>query len=209
MKPITMMLFTLLLLSGNTWCRAAPPTGEPATATQEPAAGCFLVASRDLYGPYFSRSVIYLLQHNSTGSVGVVVNRPLGKNVADVLPDMHTVELGTLPVYNGGPVNPRIMVMLFRGNYRTELARHVSDDVYASSSLAMLAQMMTTHKPGSELRMFAGQANWSPGQLAREIAQDYWYVTQGDPDALFAGDTDYLWRKLIDRLDPQGIMALQ
>jgi len=206
MKPITCVI-AAFLLAGNALCAA--PADTAAAGTLEPAAGRFLVASRGLYGPYFSKSVIYVLQHNSTGTVGVIVNRPLGRNVAEVLPDMQTLELGGYPVYNGGPVNPRIMVMLFRGSYSTELALHVSDDVYASSNTAMLAEIKTTRKPGSELRMFAGQASWAPGQLARELGQGTWYVTEGDPDALFAGDADYLWRKLINRLDPQGIMVRQ
>jgi len=208
MTPITIMIAVLLLLTGSALGAPPSPAGAAATDALEPAAGRFLVARRGLYGPYFSRTVVYLIQHNSEGSGGVIVNRPLGKNAADVLPDMHAIELGSYPVYLGGPVNPRIMVMLFRGNYSTELALHVSDDVYASSNLAMLTQMMTARKPGSELRMFAGQASWEPGQLAREIAQGYWYVAEGDPDALFSGDADYLWNKLINRLDPQGIMVL-
>ena len=206
MKPITRVIAALLLAGNAVW---AAPAGTDGIGTLEPAAGRFLVASRGLYGPYFSKSVIYLLQHNSTGTVGVIVNRPLGRNVEEVLPDMTTLELGGYPVYNGGPVNPRIMVMLFRGSYSTELALHVSDDVYASSNSAILEQMMTEHKPARELRMFAGQAGWAPGQLARELVQGSWYVTDGDPDTLFAGGGNDLWRKLIDRLDPLGILVME
>jgi putative transcriptional regulator len=187
----------------------AAPTGEPISGPLEPAAGRFLVARRDLYAPFFSHSVIYLLQHNSAGTVGVIVNRPLGKTAAELLPDLQDQGLGSYPVFNGGPVNPRIMVLLFRGDYQQEPALHVSDDVYASSDSAMLAQLLVARKPVNELRMFAGQAGWLPGQLSRELARDDWYVTEGDPDALFSGDTRSLWRKLIDRLDPLGMLVQQ
>ncbi|MGB5474205.1 MAG: YqgE/AlgH family protein [Gammaproteobacteria bacterium] len=205
MKLITRVI-AALLLAGN--AVSAAPAGTAAAGTLEPAAGRFLVASRGLYGPYFSKSVIYLLQHNSTGTVGLIVNRPLGRNVAEVLPDVTTFGLGGYPVYNGGPVNPNIMVMLFRGSYSTELAVHVDGDVYASSNSAILEQMMTEQKPARELRMFAGQAGWLPGQLARELVQGSWHVTDGDPDTLFAGGGNDLWIKLIDRLDPLGILVM-
>ena len=39
-----------------------------------PAPGLFLVASRDLADPHFSRTVIYLVTHNDAGSLGLVVN---------------------------------------------------------------------------------------------------------------------------------------
>jgi putative transcriptional regulator len=202
MKPITVTLALLLLLAGH-----SAPAGDSATGRLEPAAGRFLVAQRNLYAPFFTRSVIYLIQHNSAGTVGVIVNRPLGKTAAEVLPDRQFPVLDTYPVYQGGPVNTRVMLLLFRGHYQTELAQHVSHDIYASSDNAMLAQLMLAHKPVSELRMFAGQAGWLPGQLAAELARDDWYVTEGDPDTLFADETNDLWQTLIDRLDPQGILV--
>jgi putative transcriptional regulator len=189
----------------------AEPSTEPGTdpTTQpEAAAGHFLVARRNLHGPYFSRTVIYLLQHDEHGTVGLVVNRPLGKRVADMLPDTHSFEIGAYPVYNGGPVSPHIMVMLFRGVYHTDKALLVSDGVYASSNLAMLGEMLMAHKPDNELRMFAGQANWQPGQLQQELESHAWYVTAGDPALLFEGDVDHLWQRLINQIDPVGIVAV-
>jgi len=206
MKPITTMMTALLLLAGSAWCAAAP-AGYPEDGALAPLPGRFLVADRGLYGPYFGKAVVYLIQHNSEGSVGVVINHPLDKKLADTRPDLNAEDPASYPVYKGGPVSPHIVVMLFRGYYQTELAVHVSDDVYASSNMAMLMQLMQAHKPGSELRMYAGQADWGPGQLARELERGYWYVTEGDTDAIFSADADYLWSKLINRLDPLGIMA--
>jgi putative transcriptional regulator len=185
---------------------AASPA-DPDAPALAPAPGCFLVAQRGLYGPYFTRTVIYLLQHGKDGSVGLIVNRPLGKRVADMLPDMHSFEIGAFPVYNGGPLSPHIMVMLFRGDYQTELALPVRDGVYASSNLAMLGVMLKSHKPESELRMFAGQANWEPGQLQQELGQHAWYVLPGNPDLLFGADSTHLWQRLINQVDPVGIVA--
>jgi putative transcriptional regulator len=203
------VILATLLLTCATLCVAEPPAGTPVAGQLAPAAGRFLVARRDLYAPFFSRSVIYLVQHNSTGSVGVIVNRPLGKSAAELLPDLQEPELSTYPVYIGGPVNPRIIVLLFRGNRPMQTALHVSDGVYASSDSAVLAQLIVSQKPVNELRMFAGQAGWLPGQLSGELAREDWYVTEGDPDVLFSDNTGDLWRRLIDRLDPQGIMVLQ
>ncbi|MEO6349856.1 MAG: YqgE/AlgH family protein, partial [Candidatus Limnocylindrales bacterium] len=37
-------------------------------------------------GPFF-RSVVFLLDHDDDGALGVIVNRPLDSEVDDVLPD--------------------------------------------------------------------------------------------------------------------------
>lgn len=207
MCRIFTIIVWLLAASGVTAEPSITPRTDQ-TAQPEAAAGRFLVARRNLYGPYFTRTVIYLLQHNEYGTVGLVVNRPLGKQIADLLPDMHSFEIGAYPVYNGGPVSPHIMVMLFRSEYHTDKALLVSDDVYASSNMAMFGEMLKAHKPDNELRMFAGQANWKPGQLQQEIESLAWYVTAGDPALLFEGEPSHLWKDLINQIDPLGIIAV-
>ena len=45
----------------------------------------FLVAMPDLEDPYFSRSLIYICEHNSDGAMGIVVNQPSTMNVKQLL----------------------------------------------------------------------------------------------------------------------------
>src|SRR4051794_41967983 len=49
------------------------------------SAGQLLVAAPDLTDPNFDRTVVFLLDHDGSGSLGVVVNRPTELAVADVL----------------------------------------------------------------------------------------------------------------------------
>ena len=56
--------------------------------------------------PHFRRSVVYLLEHDDGGSVGVIVNRPSRTPVGQVLPDWHDVVCGPSVVFGGGPVQP-------------------------------------------------------------------------------------------------------
>ena len=198
------LTFWLLVLTMNT---VAPAAAAGLPGGLEPAAGRLLVAQRSQYGPYFARSVVYLLQHDADGSVGLVLNRPLNKRVEELLPELRNHKLGNFPVYFGGPVSIRVMVMLFRGNYDSELALHVDADIYASSNVGMMGQLMLENKPQTELRLFAGQANWNPGQLQQELEQDSWFVIRADPELLFAADTARLWERLINALDPAGIIV--
>jgi putative transcriptional regulator len=209
-KPVTLMI-VLFLLAGGQWLAAAeasPYRDHADDGRLAPAPGRFLVSQRSLYHSWFSRTVIFLLQHDEDGTVGVIVNRPLDRQVHEALPDMQSTEIGTYPLYTGGPVNPRILVMLLKGDFDNSPAMQVSDGVYASSNREMLARMVNVCKPYNEMRMFLGQSTWQPGQLDREIGKNYWFVTAGDADAIFAGETEHLWEKLINRLDPAGILVL-
>ena len=45
----------------------------------------FLVAMPSLDDPYFSRSLIYVCEHNEEGAMGIVVNQPYTMNVKQLL----------------------------------------------------------------------------------------------------------------------------
>ena len=50
------------------------------------ACGDLLLANFDLHEPTFRRSVIYVVEHNDGGTLGVVLNRPSETAVYNVLP---------------------------------------------------------------------------------------------------------------------------
>ena len=56
-----------------------------APATHRVRAGTLLLANTDLLEPTFRRSVIYVVEHNDGGTLGVVLNRPSETAVYNVL----------------------------------------------------------------------------------------------------------------------------
>ena len=55
----------------------------------------------------------------------------------------------------------------------------------------------------TRLRIFAGYAGWSAGQLEEELLQGAWYVVAADPggsfDDAFSATPDGLWRAVLRR----------
>ena len=49
------------------------------------------------------------------------------------------------------------------------------------------------------LRVFAGYAGWSLGQLEREIEEGSWYVVEGEARDPFSADPSSLWRAVLRR----------
>src|SRR4030088_3498017 len=68
-------------------------------------AGSFLVAHPNMLDPNFRRTVLFISSHDpDDGALGVIINRPLDKQVADLLSDLPPDGLADIPVFLGGPV---------------------------------------------------------------------------------------------------------
>ena len=177
------------------------------TLAKEPAAGLFLVARRGLDDPHFRRCVIYLLQHGSQGSLGLIVNRPSGLKLTDAISNIKDAGPPPRQMFFGGPVEVSTVWMLIRDTQENRLVRHIADDVYFSGDRTILDRLLNEKKPDNALHFYLGHAGWLPGQLALEIKQEDWYVIHADPAVIFSTDPGSIWKRLIEKLDPSGIYA--
>jgi putative transcriptional regulator len=50
-----------------------------------------------------------------------------------------------------------------------------------------------------DLRIFAGYAGWSGGQLELELESGGWYVVDAEDDDVFTDRPDSLWRDVLQR----------
>jgi len=171
----------------------------------EPAAGMFLVARRSLHGPYFRRSVVYLVEHGKGGTLGLIVNRPSKMTLSEGIANIGDTKGQDHPLYLGGPVGRTRVLMLLRNPPDLNLIEHVVDDVYVSAARAVLEKLLEIDKPGSELRFYVGHSGWAPGQLDSELTSKRWHLVRGDTETIFDGDTESLWQRLINKLEPIGI----
>lgn len=69
----------------------------------------FLIAMPHMADPNFAQTVTYLVEHNEQGAMGLVINRPSGLNLAEVLEQLKPDALPParcqhIDIYNGGPV---------------------------------------------------------------------------------------------------------
>ncbi len=198
-----------LLLAGITALAAGEPQetlpGLQNSGPQEPATGRFLVASRSLHDPHFARTVVYLLQHDEQGTLGLVINRTLKITLGEALPGTELPNLGVHRLRYGGPVSSHHIIMLLRSVDSPPHAIPILDGIYASNNMGLLQQLDTANKPAEELRLFMGHAGWEAGQLQGELRRNDWFVIPGDVAMVFGVDPAKLWDRLINRLDPAGI----
>ena len=172
-----------------------------------PLTGRLLVAAPMLDAPTFARTVVLLLDHDEDGSLGLVLNRPSHVPVGAVLPPWDGRTTGTDVLFTGGPVaeDSALALGLHTGpedGPEPEGFRRVAGpfglvdlDVDPDDSLAEI----------DAIRIYAGYAGWSSGQLDDEIAEGAWYVVDGGPADVFDAEPEDLWMRVLRR--QQGDLA--
>lgn len=167
-----------------------------------PTKGRLLVATPPLEDPNFDRTVIYVLEHHGEGAVGVVLNRPTDEPLDDPLDRWDDLQASPGSVFSGGPVEPEALIALAHST--TEL----TDETEELSPVAgLVASADLTADPAlvagqiNSVRVFRGYAGWGAGQLEDEIDQGAWLVLDAEPDDVFSGQPDELWRQVLRRQD--------
>ncbi|MDX2149880.1 MAG: YqgE/AlgH family protein [Bryobacteraceae bacterium] len=167
------------------------------------SAGAFLVAHRDLPDPNFSETVVLLTQRDSSGTMGLIVNRPARVKVARAFPDFARVQGANQPLFTGGPVAPNGIVALLRSAAPPGETLRVFADVHLVNTVAVLERLIAKGVDPARLRIFAGYSGWGKGQLEREIALGSWHVFPARPSEVFDEDPLTLWQRLIAQMERQ------
>jgi putative transcriptional regulator len=152
--------------------------------------GQLLIAAPSLFD-YFRRCVVLVLEHSDEGAMGVVLNRESETRVVEAIPALASLAEPDELVRIGGPVSPQSVVALGDFEDVGEAGTHVV------GSLGTL-DPDAGNESLRRVRVYAGYAGWSPGQLDGELEQGAWIVQDADPeDPFHAGDiwADALVRK--------------
>lgn len=159
-------------------------------------AGQLLVASSRLLDPNFVRTVVLVVQQDSGGVIGVILNRPLELTVADAC-DPSAEEAADVKdaIYQGGPCPGPLMVL------HTDMViggQEVVPGVRFSAERDQIRALMRDHT--GPIRYFAGYAGWAPQQLEAEIDEGAWLLTPANSEEVFADLTATLWTRLATHL---------
>jgi putative transcriptional regulator len=161
--------------------------------------GSLLVATPLLREPTFARTVVLLLEHSAAaGALGVVVNRPTTTRVAEVLTPVADLAGEPPLLFDGGPVGAGTAIAV-------GLPANGAPAQGWSPAAAPFVTVDLDHDPAllaaslQQLRVFAGYAGWSAGQLEGEIEEGAWYVVDALPLDPFSPVPSRLWPEVLRR----------
>jgi putative transcriptional regulator len=201
------LLIALFLLATLAAEAARPPAAlTPQAPAPDSIAGRLLVATPDLDDPNFYHTIVYMVRHDASGAMGLVVNRRLGRGPIGKLLESLGLEaeadgVAEIDVFYGGPVQSERAFMLHSPDFRGADTVVLSKSVALTSSFDVLSAIAAGKGPQHSL-LALGYAGWSPNQLERELAAGAWVVVEPDEALLFDEQLDSKWRRALAR---QGV----
>jgi len=184
---------------------ALPASGPAAGgAKQQGLAGHLLVAAPRMADPRFSRTVIFMVRHDASGAMGIIVNRPFEDvpiaSLLDRLGLSHEGMSGSLRIHYGGPVGPGTVFVLHTPDFRGPKTTIVGNGVAVTGTADVLRALGSGKGPRRAL-LALSYSGWGPGQLEREIQAGAWIAVAADPALVFDGDYETKWERAMARRD--------
>ncbi len=168
-----------------------------------PSNGTLLIAAPWLRDPNFARSVVLVCACNDEGTMGLVLNRPLEMTLGDGLAKVVAASRSEVVLYGGGPV---ASASLFALHDVPRLAGESSDVVagvrFMPGTDALVALLGESPSAGEVLRLFAGCAGWSAGQLEGEIDEHAWILGRATAGLVFTARPATLWERALRAIGP-------
>ena len=202
MTWITPVALLIVLATAAGVAPTRRPSDPPASPAPSSTQGQLLVATQSLGDPRFAQSVVYMLRHDATGALGLVVNRPIATvplaRILESLGRDHEGATGDLRVHYGGPVEPGRGFVLYTGEWVTGDSQVVQDGIAVTSDPKVFDALARGAGPRRVL-FAAGYAGWAPGQLEAEIDGGFWIVVSADEALIFDDDAGSKWERATQR----------
>lgn len=157
--------------------------------------GSLLLASPGMHEETFERTVIFVLEHDESGSMGLVLNRPSDMLVSDALPDFGPLA-NPDRLFLGGPVEQGTALVLAEPLDPAAPGMHF---MHQGIGLLDLTNEQEQRISLERARVFSGYAGWGPRQLETELRNGAWIIANSDPQDLWNSNHQTLWARIMAR----------
>jgi len=160
-----------------------------------PERGKILISEPFLPDTFFNRSIVFLTDHTSEGSIGFILNKKLDIKVCDAISGFDSWN-ETLNM--GGPVAPDTLHYLHTMGDKIPKSVHVFRNIYWGGDIETIKTLISFNKiKESQIRFFLGYSGWSAGQLERELKENSWVIAGIRPEAVMTNRGLDTWKNVL------------
>ncbi len=163
-----------------------------------PAKGKLLLSEPFMTDINFIRSVVLLVEHNQSGSVGFVLNQPIELNLQDAIKDF---PLANPALYRGGPCESQTLHYIHTAGETLSGSTEISQGLWWGGDHEQMKELFRNGTLREyQFKFFVGYSGWGEEQLADEMEQKIWIVAPANKEYLFNTPAEALWRVVMKNL---------
>ncbi|MFY0663614.1 MAG: YqgE/AlgH family protein [Natronospirillum sp.] len=150
---------------------------------------------------YFAQSIVYLVRHDADGAMGLIVNKPVGMTLTELLDNSgvpHRDVSAEPELVFGGPVMRERGFVLhgLRGEWDSTL----NNDTWGVTTSKDILHSIAQGQGPEQYQICLGYAGWEAGQLEHELAENAWLMIPAEADLVFATPPYERYQAAINRL---------
>lgn len=157
----------------------------------------FLIAMPGMEDAFFAKSVVYLVDHNDKGAMGLMINKAVDISLEALFVKidlaMPRTDLAASPVLQGGPVHQDRGFVLHDPVFSSgepEQASPYQSTIRVPGGLDMttsrdVLESISTGGGPKRVLVSLGYAAWGEGQLESELKENAWLTVEADASVIF------------------------
>lgn len=162
-----------------------------------PKKGRILIAEPFLPGSYFNRSIVFLVEHGSEGTVGFILNKPVDFEVVGFDEEFPNFKER---LYVGGPVSNESVYYIHTMGDLIPNSVKIMDGLFWGGDFDHLKDLIHTgFADNTKVRFFLGYSGWDKDQLKEELDEDSWLVADISPKIVMQS-SEALWKDMVKQL---------
>jgi putative transcriptional regulator len=123
----------------------------------------------------FARTVVLITEHSDDGSVGFILNKPLGFSLKDIIPEIDC----DLELYNGGPVEQDNLYFIHEMPELIPDSVEISNGIFWGGNFNVVKSLLNERKLDlDKIKFFLGYSGWSSDQLLNELKENSWQLAK-------------------------------
>ena len=168
-----------------------------------------LISMPNMVDPYFAKSVIFICEDDTTGTMGIIVNKPISqmKIVSSGIKNKIFEDIinESEKIFFGGPVGLNEACIVQKNTGKSD---DFAEKIELSTDLDLIQEILFNEETPKDTKLIFGHAAWEENQLQEEIERGDWLI-QEYSGSIFKSSPKDLWNELIHMfgLDNYGFVG--
>jgi putative transcriptional regulator len=135
-------------------------------------AGIYIKSTASLKGSFFEYTTILIVEHDETGTIGFVTNKPFGRSLNELIEFDHSK---VFPLMYGGPVDKDHLFVLHKRPDLIYGGKQIPNGLYLGGNMEQVIQAINTEGANpQEIQLYIGYCGWDLGELEAELEEGSW-----------------------------------